>query len=302
MTKPANLSYKQFRMQQLQCLCETARLGSFVAAAEALDVSNPTVWKQVHALEREFGVQLVEPHGRGCYLTAAGRLLVEMAGPAVESIETLRERFRAALHATGSNLAIAVTPRILQGELAPCLVKFHARFPRARFRFLELPGEEVAQAVEDRRADFGFTPDPLTEEQARSLNADPSYALEMRLVAPKDHPLARRRTVHPRDLRRYPIINAPDDHYNTYMKPAPPERPPIVQADFASSIKQLVELGFGIGLIPAVPSAPLDDRLHERSLGRHFGRMVVHVIRRRGAFLPQMGQEFIDLVRAELET
>lgn len=300
--------YKRSRLQQLQCLCETARLGSFLAAAAALDVSNPTVWKQVHALEREFGAQLVEPHGRGCHLTTAGQLLVELAGPAVESMATLRERFQSAVHDTSLDLRIAVTPQILQVELAPCLAKFHRGHPQVRFRFLELPVDEVASAVQDRRADFGFTTSRLTEEQQRGLLTEPAYTLEVRLLAPKGHPLARRRAVRPRDLRLYPLVNAPGEYWDTHLGPVldaadgGPGVPPIVQASFMFSIHRLVELGFGIGLILAVPSAPPDRRFHERSMRRYFGTLVVHLVRRRGAFRAPPGEAFMALVRRELAT
>jgi DNA-binding transcriptional LysR family regulator len=314
--KTSNLSYKHYRMQQLQCLCETARLGSFVAAAAALDVSHPTVWKQVHALEHEFGVQLVEPHGRGCHLTAAGQLLVGMAGPAVESIETLGDRFRAALHDTGTGLNVAVTPKILQTELAPCLGTFHGRFPKTRIGFLEVPTYEVADTVEDRRADFGFTATPLTEEQQRALTAEPAYTLEVRLITPKDHPLARRRTVRLRDLRPYPLVNrdvrdlplieVAGDSWQTYLGARGAEDSPgremqhLVQADFSASIRRLVELGYGIGFTPEVPRMPSGKRFHERPMNRYFGSVLVQVIRRRGAFTPPAGEEFISLVRREL--
>src|SRR6516164_5743613 len=90
-------AYKEITLQQLRSFCETARLGGFTAAAAALDLSHPTVWKQVHALEREFGVQLVEPYGRGCRLTEAGRLLAELSRPAVATITDLKRHFQEAL-------------------------------------------------------------------------------------------------------------------------------------------------------------------------------------------------------------
>src|SRR5207249_1807698 len=133
--------YKELTLQQLRSLCETARQGSFIAAARTLDLSQPTVWKQVHALEREFGVKLVDPHGRGCNLTTAGRLLVEMIGPAVESIATVQERFRAALADQGEQLAVAVTPRMLLDDMAPCVTRYHVQFPKTRFTFWELTDE-----------------------------------------------------------------------------------------------------------------------------------------------------------------
>ena len=95
---PTSRGYKALTLQEIQCLSETGRLGSLMAAAGSLNLSHPTVWKQVHALERFLGVPLVETHARGCYLTAAGHLLVEMIGPAMESFTTLQERFHAALY------------------------------------------------------------------------------------------------------------------------------------------------------------------------------------------------------------
>src|SRR5262245_41075389 len=67
-------AYKEITLQQLRSFCETARLGSFKAAASSLGLAHPTIWQQVHALERELDAQLVEPHGRGCRLTEEGRL------------------------------------------------------------------------------------------------------------------------------------------------------------------------------------------------------------------------------------
>src|SRR5262245_5092388 len=137
MARQRNLTYKGLTLQQLRSLCETGRLGSLWAAAQALDVSHPTVWKQVHALQREFGLRLVETHRQGCQLTEAGRLLVEMAGPAVESLTTLRDRFNARLAATGTHITVAVTPRLLLEDLAPYAAKFCSRSPGIHFRFVE---------------------------------------------------------------------------------------------------------------------------------------------------------------------
>src|SRR5262245_34410414 len=87
-------AYKEVQLQQLRSFCETARLGSLAAAAKALGIAQPTVWEQVHALEREFGTQLIESHRRGCRLTDAGRLLVELAVPVVAGAESLKKNFK----------------------------------------------------------------------------------------------------------------------------------------------------------------------------------------------------------------
>lgn len=305
MPRNRNLTYKSLTLQQLRSLCETGRLGSFWAAAKALDVSHPTVWKQVHALQREFGLPLLETHRHGCQLTEAGRLLIDMAGPAVEAMATLRERFNAKLAETGTHITVAVTPRLLVEDLAPFVAEFRSRSLDSHFRFLETSEEGVVEAVEDRRADFGFTPTLLSEQQQRTLIAEPCYWVEARLITLPDHPLARRRRVHPRDLRPYPLVNSP------YAYPSSNIRLVLdqyqvntanyhVRADYTASIRRLVELGCGIGLIYAVPSMKTPSGLHERSMGRFFNNVLIHVLRRQGSFQPAPAESFITFIRQRL--
>lgn len=54
----------------------TAEEGSFSAAARALGMTQPTLGRQVSALEEDLGVTLFERVGRGLALTQAGRLLL----------------------------------------------------------------------------------------------------------------------------------------------------------------------------------------------------------------------------------
>ena len=50
--------------------------GTVTAAAAALHLTPSAVSHQMRQLAREVDVELVEPHGRGVRLTAAGRSLV----------------------------------------------------------------------------------------------------------------------------------------------------------------------------------------------------------------------------------
>src|SRR5881227_3049868 len=102
-------TYKEIRLQQLRSFCETARLGSLAAAAASLGLAQPTVWEQVHALEREFAAQLVEPHGRGCRVTEAGRVLAGLAAPLVAGIDSLKRNFESARHDVETWLTLTTT-------------------------------------------------------------------------------------------------------------------------------------------------------------------------------------------------
>ncbi len=62
-----------FTLVQLATFVRVAALGNFSRAAEDLDLTQPGVTRQVRALERNFGVRLVDVVGRRPVLTDAGR-------------------------------------------------------------------------------------------------------------------------------------------------------------------------------------------------------------------------------------
>ena len=67
----------RFDWNRARAFLVTAEEGSFSAAARALDLTQPTVGRQVAALEEELGVLLFERVGNGLELTQAGLALLE---------------------------------------------------------------------------------------------------------------------------------------------------------------------------------------------------------------------------------
>ena len=67
--------YKELRPGQLRAFCACVRHKTFSAAARALGMSQPAVWHQVRALERQFGATLLLRNGRNWELSEDGGLL-----------------------------------------------------------------------------------------------------------------------------------------------------------------------------------------------------------------------------------
>ncbi len=304
MSRPGSSShsYKEVTLQQLRSFCETVRLGSFSAAAASLGLSHPTIWTQVHALERRFGVKLVETHSRGCVATAAGRVLAELAAPLVTGFGSLEHAFVTALTLDAPRLVIAATARILVEDLPACVVEYERRRPQVHVTLKELRTSEVIEAVRSGEAQVGFTSSPSLHPSDEWLDFVPSYELDVVLITPRDHPLARLRIVRPRDLCAYPLVNAPTSFVDpTVMlaleKLSGPLTPPRrVEAYHAATIRRYVELGYGIGLIGRVPSHKSRSDLHERSMSGDFGRTIVYLVSRKGALQPPHIREFTAIV------
>lgn len=299
-------AYKELRLQQLRSICETARLGSLAAAAKELGVSQPAVWEQVHSLERELAMPLIEPHGRGCRLTQAGTVLVELAVPVVANADALKRAFQERMSQIEVVLTVAAPQRILVEDLSDAITVFMRDHPQVRLRLLERITGRVAAAVDSGEADLGVDSEQQGKDVSPRLQWDPAYELEVLLLTPHNHPLARRPDVRPRDLRGFPLINAPEDiaarptMVDTLRELGlfrTPRRP--IEAVSTAVIRHFVARGFGIGLVLGRLSRGRHS-LHERSMSRYFGRARIGLLWRRGIVPTHHAQLFVDTIKCHL--
>jgi DNA-binding transcriptional LysR family regulator len=301
-------AYKDTTFQQLRSFFETARLGSLSAAAASLGMSQPTVSQQVHALERQFGDKLIEPFGRGMRLTEAGKLLAELVTPAVVSISNLKQAYRDARGELRPRLVVAASPRTLIEDLPECVRLFTRRYPRVHLVLREYRREQIPTAVERGDADLGLTGTHSTHDEdpwaySPWLEYEPWFELDTILVTPRDHPLARKRTVTPRDLIGYPLLNSPEGIPDQYTRAILDKlglfqgEEPCIQATLAAAIYRFVELGFGIGLTGRRAGAVVAAKVHVRDMSKYLGRQIVYLIRRRHAQQSEASRAFAEMVR-----
>jgi DNA-binding transcriptional LysR family regulator len=102
----------RFDWNRARAFLVTAEEGSLSAAARALGMTQPTLGRQVAALEAELGVTLVERTGRGLALTPNGLALVEHVRAMGEAAG------RVSLAATGQSQSIEGTVRITATDVA----------------------------------------------------------------------------------------------------------------------------------------------------------------------------------------
>jgi molybdate transport repressor ModE-like protein len=295
--------YKQVTFQQIRSLCESLRLGSFSAAAESLGISHPTVLGQVHALERLLGATLVETHARGCRPTIEGMRLAEMAAPLVAGIDSLAASFQQTRAHEEIRLVVGASARTLVEDLPGCIVEFMRRWPNVRLTLEELKVEDVPRAVETGQVDLGLAHTNSADPGNAWVAFEPAYELDVVLITPKDHPLARRRRVRASDLSAYPLVNArpgildPRIGISLEMLGAFDTGPRRVEASFAAGVRRYVELGFGIGIVARHPSQERSPHVHERSMGREFGTLKMYLVWKNRTLQPRHARDFADLVK-----
>jgi DNA-binding transcriptional LysR family regulator len=140
-----------FDWSHVRAFLAVAEHGSLSAAARALGTSQPTVGRQVHAMEAAAGTAMFERRARGMVLTAAGADLLEPARDMAKAAGQL------ALRAAGAGSAIGGTVRITASVfsshhiLPPILARVRAAEPEIA---IELVASDTTENLLYREADI----------------------------------------------------------------------------------------------------------------------------------------------------
>lgn len=163
-----------FDWNHTRAFLATADEGSFTGAARALRIAQPTIGRQVAALEAELGVTLFERAGRGVALTPTG---VELA----EHVRAMAEAaFRVSRVAAGQALSLEGPICISASEvvaaylLPPLVARLRARHPRID---VEIIASNAPQDLRHREADIALRNFRPTEPDliARKLRDSEAY-------------------------------------------------------------------------------------------------------------------------------
>ena len=174
-------------LAQLQSFVLVARLGSVKAAAAELGVPEPAVSVAVAALRRELGDELFVRDGRAIRLTAGGRRLAALAAEILALAEQAR---RSVQDQPGQPrlMQVAVT-NVVAEHVGPLIDAFTSREDGLEVAIETVPGGELAQLLEHRRADIALGPAPAPE-LAATIASVPFLRCRLIVVAAPDHPLA----------------------------------------------------------------------------------------------------------------
>jgi DNA-binding transcriptional LysR family regulator len=173
------MSINRISLYHLETLLWIARLGTFAAAAEKLNTTQPAISARVSELEERLGAKLFQRNGRAANLTPAGRQLVREYRPIWEQLqETL-------LRSAGFDQIRGIV-RVCAGEIAAatCLPRFVAetkdRWPDLTFEIeIELTAPMI-QALLNGRIDLAFAAGLVAHP---ALTATPIGAAELLWVA-----------------------------------------------------------------------------------------------------------------------
>jgi LysR family nitrogen assimilation transcriptional regulator len=116
---------------QIRHFVRIAELGSFSRAEAALDISQPSLSRQIRLLEQSLQTKLFVRTGRGVTLTAAGREFLPHAIAILESVSRGQSALAGPNNSLAGRIVVGLPPRIARVLTGPLVEAFRTRFPKA---------------------------------------------------------------------------------------------------------------------------------------------------------------------------
>ena len=143
---------------QLRYFLEVAESEHVTHSAQKLRVSQPSLTQAISRLERELGVQLFEPEGRGIRLTEAGRFYSKRIAKAVGEIDSATSELARFDEERSSIVRINVVSA--SNIVVDAVAEWRAQHPAAKFQIVS---SETASKIEpcdiEVRMQTGKTPE-----------------------------------------------------------------------------------------------------------------------------------------------
>ncbi|WP_113700297.1 LysR family transcriptional regulator [Nonomuraea lactucae] len=248
------------QLQQLAYFVAVAEARHFTQAAERMRVAQPSLSKQIKALETELGAPLFSRARGNVMLTAAGEALLPLARRMLADADTARQEVAELAGLRKGRVRLGATPSLCAGLLADALARFHRDYPGIELLVEEGGSRDLVRALARGQIDLSLIIMPLQSD-------DPSLVTEEILrenlvVAAPSHQAARRPYLRIEELRGRPMVmfrRGYDLREATLSacRQAGFEPTLAVQGGEMDAVLRFVEAGLGVAV---VPSMVLDGR------------------------------------------
>lgn len=186
----------------LRYFTAVARHSSIREAADDLHIAQSALSRQIHKLEEELGVPLLQRHARGIALTSAGEIFLRYARSSLRQVEKVRSELDALKGLRRGTITIHAIESLVPHLLPRAVASFRERHPGVVFEITVEGSDHVVDAVREGRTDIGLAFYPPADPEIVSV-----FKMREPLVAMMSsrHPLAGKSRVSLADCMPYPV-------------------------------------------------------------------------------------------------
>ena len=242
--------------ERILLLATVAQYPTMTRAAESVGYSVSAVSQQIHKLEAEAGLPLLERHSRGIRLTDAGRAVVEHAEQMQGQLKSLQYSLEDIAGLRSGSLRMGTFPTAGSSLMPAAISRFRSEHPRIELSVSSFRNAPLIAMLNNRDIsmsllwEYPWTLLDQPQMEFLHLMDDPTD-----LVVAHDHPFASRETAKVSELmgepwvvraERHPLIEAiirAANRVGYYPKIA-------YEANDYQEAQAMVAVGVGVALIP----------------------------------------------------
>ena len=268
----------ELKFRQLSYFLTLAEYGSISAAANALNMAQPSLSENIAKLERQLDVQLAIRGSRGIQLTDAGTLLVERGAEILKSVDGLVNELRLLSGEPRGPVSVGFPPSLSILLSVPLLETIHSEHPDIRLHVAEAMSGDILEWLSNERIDLGLVYE-ITDSSPYSFQ--PLLTEELFVATARDN---------------WDDTFGPDGIATNPITPERLQDLPLVLTSPTHGARKLQEKfaragGFSLNVVAAIDSLP--------HIVEMVSRASAYSILSHGAVIAQVASGNIGLVRVE---
>lgn len=289
-------------LRQLRAFRAVYQLRKLSAAAEQLSVTQSAISVLIRQLEEGLGARLFDRTTRSLRPTSAAAEAIVVAERILRDVDSLGAGLRDLSELRRGRVSLAVTPTLGEILLPKVVRRFRQLHPEVGVVIDDCSPDQFVSRIVGEHVDLGLgTP----ERAAADVDTHKLLGDHLALVCRQDHPLARRRNLHWRDLQGHAVVT---------VRPGYGIRPLIdgaaanagVQLDvvnevsFLSTALWMAQSGLGAAIMPSgYVRDPARQEVVVRKLQGPVVSRDISIVTKRGRSLSPAAQALVDVLRAE---
>ncbi len=193
-------------ISQIQYFLEAARCLNISEAARHLYITQPTLGRQLTALEKELNMQLFLRSNKGLLLTPAGRILSKEFSKVIEAYQAGVEKAEAASKGFSGTLSIGILDGLKASRtLSGAIAYFETHFPNVELSIQRLSFRDLIEGIRYHTLDGAISLDFNFQEQS-DLKVQNICSYIPAFAIPRHHPLAQKDRLDFTDFQNIPLV------------------------------------------------------------------------------------------------
>lgn len=191
---PASQNHRNFarstlKLRQFEILKTVSEVGSILAAARQLNMTQPAVTKAVHAMEQHLGHALFTRTARGVIPTPEGEVIIRHARIILSEMRHAENELAALTEGHIGQVLVGTLLAAAPVLLPKAVARLKARQPGVHIRVIEATNDHLFPALQQGELDL-VVGRQSANDPIDGLTREVLYHEGIRLVVGRDHPLA----------------------------------------------------------------------------------------------------------------